>query len=156
MVLSFYRTIWVLFLWFMTTFREWICYFSGCFCTTWDQKLSPVMAKSSPFLLVMMCRCSGCVIDVGLDQPPIMNEAKAFFAGRGVPSFSLAPGPLVIFVSLHCSFFLHTRIIYLNLFHILWVEWHCVDVNGSHWEVCRLSGGVEPNWQCVALRKTLR
>lgn len=40
-------------------------------------------------------RCSGCVIDVGLDHPPIMNEAKAFFAGRGVPSFSLAPGPLV-------------------------------------------------------------
>lgn len=41
-------------------------------------------------------RCSGCVIDVGLDQPPIMNEAKAFFAGRGVPSFSIAPGPLVL------------------------------------------------------------
>jgi len=52
---------------------------------------------SSLFLLVMKCRCSGCVIDVGLDQPPIMNEAKAFFAGRGVPSFSLAPGPLVIY-----------------------------------------------------------
>lgn len=52
---------------------------------------------SSPLLLVMGCRCSGCVIDVGLDQPPIMNEAKVFFAGRGVPSFSLAPGPLVIY-----------------------------------------------------------
>lgn len=34
---------------------------------------------------------------MGLDQPPVMNEAKAFFAGRGVPSFSLAPGPLVLY-----------------------------------------------------------
>ncbi|XP_024387469.1 uncharacterized protein [Physcomitrium patens] len=40
-------------------------------------------------------RCSGCVIDVSLDQPPVMNEARAYFAGRGVPSFSLASGSLV-------------------------------------------------------------
>lgn len=40
-------------------------------------------------------RCSGCVLDTNLDQPPVMEEVTEFFLKQGVAEFTLESGNLV-------------------------------------------------------------
>ena len=38
--------------------------------------------------------CSGCTLRTSLDAPPLLAEARAFFAARGVADFRLTTGPV--------------------------------------------------------------
>lgn len=44
---------------------------------------------------VIGCRCSGCVLDVGLDKPPVLTDATRFFGRYGVRDFELDTGDVV-------------------------------------------------------------
>ena len=52
---------------------------------------------SAPFSLDCphFSSCSGCSLDEGLDAPPLLAEARAYFASRGLPGrFELDTGPV--------------------------------------------------------------
>lgn len=59
------------------------------------EKLTPAQQKIPP-PSELGCKhfdeCSGCSLENALFQPPLLAEAKEFFAARGVANFKLAPG----------------------------------------------------------------